>query len=472
MTAKRNLVAIDLGAESGRIFLCQWSGEQGGLREIHRFRNGPRKEGGYLVWDTECLWNEVLKGLALAAREAGGRIDSIGIDGWAVDYVLLDRSGNQLGKTFCYRDPRRSAQMQRAFSVVPKQRIYEVTGIQFLPFNTLYQLLAHIDEFPEEWEKAACWLNLPEYFLYRLSGVMTAEYTNATHTQLVDVFSRQWSVEIAEAFGLSLEKFPPITEPGTVLGNLRSEIAQELKLADAKIIAPACHDTASAVAGIPFSHERSAFVSSGTWSLVGTVLPQPVLSDETLKLNFTNEGGICHTIRFLKNVIGLWLLQQCLEEWNALGQPTTAARLVEECSEVSPEGPFFVADSETFLAPGDMVARINAALRSQGFPEESRPLELAKIIFRSLARRYAQVIDEIRRTTGKSLKCICIVGGGVKNEALNTLTHHHTGLEIMKGSNESAATGNAAVQIAALERMHSLDEVRAIAANLAPNERG
>ncbi len=462
----RNCVAIDLGAESGRLVLCTWSGKEGALREVYRCRNGPLRDGTHLVWDTEYLWREMLKGLGLAAREAGGPIDSIGIDGWAVDYVLLDASGNRIGKPYCYRDPRNSLQMQRAFSIVPKKRIYEITGIQFLPFNTLYQLLAHIQEFPHEWETASQWLNLPEYFLFRMSGISAAEYTNATHTQMVDVFGRVWSNELLQGFGLSPEKFPPIIQPGAILGKLRREVTEELGLKNVKVIAPACHDTGSAVAGIPLSHEDLAFISSGTWSLVGTVLPRPVVSEEALDLNFTNEGGICGTIRFLKNVIGMWLLQQCLEEWKGQGLAITAAELAAHCVGLSTEGPFFVIDPEAFLAPGNMIARINAALKQKGFAEQSDPTELAGTVFRSLARRYAEVISEVRQVSGKSLKRVCIVGGGVRNEVLNRLTQDYTGLEVLRGPSECAAAGNAAVQIAALEKVNSQEEIRAIVGNL------
>jgi rhamnulokinase len=464
--AQRNVVAVDLGAESGRVFLCEWDGSRGRLRQVHRFPNGPRQLDGHWFWDTEYLWGEILRGVATAAEESGGPIDSIGIDGWAVDYVLLDRSCNPIGRAFCYRDPRSGPQLERALLRVAKQRIYAITGIQFLPFNTLYQFLAHADELPQEWEQAACWLNLPEYFLFRLSGVKIAEYTNATHTQLVDLSSGQWSPELAAAFGLNLDTFPPIVQPGTVLGGMLPELITHPALAATRIIAPCCHDTGSAVVGIPVSPEKSAFLSSGTWSLTGTVLRQPVVSEEALRLNFSNEGGLCGTIRFLKNVIGLWLLQQCLEEWNSQGDCVTAARLVEDCGEVSPDGPFFVADSEHFLAPGNMVARINQALRLQGFEPQFRPLEIAKIIFRSLARRYAEVIGEVQQTTGKCLEQICIVGGGVKNESLNRLTQRLTGLEVVKGPSESTAGGNAVVQIASLEGIQSLEGIREIAGRL------
>jgi rhamnulokinase len=466
MQGARNIVAIDLGAESGRVIVCRWTGDDGTLEEVQRFPNGPHQIGEHLVWDVERLWQEILLGLRKAAKGCDGQIASLGVDGWGVDYVLVDATGHRLGQAYCYRDARVFPQIERAFSKVPKQRIYEITGIQFLPFNTLYQLLAHIDECPEEWERAALWLTLPEYFQYRLTGILAAEYTEASTTQLLEVHSRSWSKELAAALNLSLEKFPPLVEAGTVLGKLRPELAGELGLSTTQVTAPACHDTGSAVAGIPFPHDELAFISSGTWSLVGTVLAKPAVTTQGLERNFTNEGGVAGSIRFLKNVIGLWLLQECLREWNAQGHQLTAAQLAERCAGISPEGPFFIADENTFLAPGDMLGRINAALRRQGFAEETRPEELAGIIFRSLARRYAEVIAEVGEMTGKPLKRVCIVGGGVKNQTLNRLTGQFTGCEIVPGPSEATAAGNAAVQIAALEDALSLEQIQSIAGRL------
>ena len=466
MSAARNILAVDLGAESGRVVLCRWTGEEGRLEEIHRFPNGARSEGEHLVWEIERLWQEILRGLAAAAGRTGGRIDSIGVDGWGVDYVLLDRAGNRIGRTYCYRDPRNPLAMERAFACVPKKRIYEITGIQFLVFNTLFQLLAHRAEFPEEWERTSVWLTIHDYFQYRLSGVAVAEYSNASTTQLLEVFSRSWSKELASAFHLDLDRFARLVQPGTILGELRQEIATQTGLTGAKVIAPACHDTGSAVAGIPFPHDGQAFISSGTWSLVGTVLPQPIVSEDAYARNFTNEGGVGGTIRFLSNVIGLWLIQECLREWNAQGHTLTAAQLALQAADTPADGPCFIADETSFLAPGNMVERINAALRAQGFAEEKRPVELAGIILRSLARRYAEVIREVGRISGKRLNRICIVGGGVKNEPLNRLTGELTGMEVVRGPSEATAAGNAAVQIAALENARSVEAIQAIAARL------
>jgi rhamnulokinase len=466
MNISRNVVAADLGAESGRLVLCRWNGSEGTLEEIHRFPNGPQNIGNHLVWDVDRLWGEIRKGLQKAAAKTEGHIDSVGVDGWGVDYTLLDATGDRIGHSYCYRDARNVPAMEKTFARVSQERLYEITGIQFLTFNTVYQLVAHVGEFPEEWERATRWLTLPEYFQFRLSGVAAAEYTQASNTQLLDVRTKCWSQELTSALGLGLEKFPSIVQSGTVLGKLRPEVGEEVGLPGTQVIAPACHDTGSAVAGIPFPHEGLAFISSGTWSLVGTVLLAPVVGGVGQGKSFTNEGGVAGSIRFLQNVIGLWLLQECLREWNAQGQHLTAADLAAQCLEAPPDGPCFDADEATYLAPGNMVERINAGLRAAGFAEEKRPPELAAIIFRSLARRYAHVVREMGRLSGKSIKRICIVGGGVKNEALNRLTERVTGIEVVRGPSESTAAGSIAVQIAAMEKAISLEQIQAISAKL------
>ncbi len=465
MNNARNVVAVDLGAESGRLVLCRWDGGEGTLEEVHRFPNAPQQVENHLVWDLDRIWEEILRGLLKAAAKTRGHIDSIGVDGWGVDYALLDADGARIGHALCYRDARNVPAMQKVYARIPPDRIYEITGIQFMPFNTIYQLTAHLEEFPHEWERAVRWLTLPEYFQYRLTGVAVQEYTEASTTQLLDVRTRAWSPEIASALGLDLNKFPPIVQAGTVLGKVLPEVGREVGLENTRVIAPACHDTGSAVAGIPFPHEGLAFISSGTWSLVGTVLLHPVVRGDQGR-NFTNEGGVAGSIRFLQNVIGLWLLQECLREWNAQGQNLTAAGLAALCMETSLEGPYFHAEETAYLAPGNMVERINAGLRAAGFAEERRRPELAAIIFRSLARRYAAVVGELGKLSGKSIKRICIVGGGVKNEALNRLTELATGVEVVRGPSESTAAGNIAVQIAALEKAVSLEAIQAISAKL------
>jgi rhamnulokinase len=471
MKRTRNIIAIDVGNSSGRFALCEWDGQQGRLREIYQFPNAPMTIGPHVVWDTERIWGEILKGLQIASSATHGQVESMGLDSWGAEYILIDREGSRIGHAYSLRDPRNVPAMERAFQTVPVKRIYDITGIQVMPINTLYGLLAHIQELPEEWEKAWVWLGTPEYFLFRMAGVPVAEYTNAPNSQMVDACTKNWSKELCDAFGLDLEKFPPIVPPGTILGRLRTELADKVGLRGTQVIAPACHDTASAVAAIPYPHDRLAFISSGTWSLVGTVLRQPLISELGFQLNITNEGGVGQTIRFLRNVIGLWLLQELLREWNSQGLRVSAGDLVADCLGATLEGAWVdVGDEKPFLAPGNMAARINAELKARGFREVTQPHELASVVFRSLAKRYAEVLNGIERCTGKPLERLCIVGGGVRNEVLNRLAQEATGLELLKGSSEATLVGNAAVQIAALESTRSLEDIQSIASRLSFEE--
>ncbi|HZW53273.1 MAG TPA: rhamnulokinase family protein [Candidatus Elarobacter sp.] len=470
MNHPRSIAVVDLGASSGRVAMATWDGVRGRLDEVHRFGNAPVSRDGHLFWDVDRLWDEISCGVRAAAQRAGGPLASIGVDGWAVDYALLDESGDRVAPVYCYRDARNPPAMRLAHSLVPRERLYAITGIQFLPFNTLYQLRAHIAEHPHEWDRAHRWLNLPEYVLFRLSGVTVAEYTNATHTQMLEAPSRCWSREIAGAFGLDLAKFPPVVAPGTILGTVRGELAgADAHLRDAKVIAPACHDTGSAIAGIPFGHDDLGFISSGTWSLVGTVLDAPVLTAAARDAGFTNEGGIGRTIRFLTNVIGLWLLQQCVEEWRGEGVEATEALLASAASRSTFDGPWFDADNDTFLEPGGMRARIDAALELRGFAPSASPAETAAAIFRSLARRYARVLRDAQEVSGKRFDAVCVAGGGVRNRALTAWTREATGLRVIEGPAESALIGNAAVQIAALEGTTAAADVQSIARAFLPS---
>ncbi len=472
MNITRNIVAIDLGNSSGRLALCEWDGNQGSLREVYQFPNAPIEIERHVIWDAERIWAEILKGLRIASAATHGEIESLGLDSWGAEYVLIDRTGNRVGHAYCLRDSRNVAAMHRAFEIVPARKIYDITGIQVMPINALYGLLAHINELPEEWERAWLWLGTPEYYLFRMTGVPVAEYTNAPNSQIVDATSKSWSKELCDAFGLDLDRFPPIVPPGTALGLLRRDLAIDLGLKTTKVIAPACHDTASAVAAITHPHNRLAFVSSGTWSLVGTVLRRPIISELGFQLNITNEGGVGDTIRFLRNVIGLWMIQELLREWNSSGLRISAKQLVEGCRTAPLEGAWVdLKDERTFLTPGNMAARINAELAQRGFPQVTQPHELASVVFRSLGRRYAEIIDGIRRCTGEPLERLCIVGGGVRNEMLNRLAQEATGLDLLKGSSEATIIGNAAVQIAALENTRNLEDIQLIASRLRFEER-
>ena len=448
---RRSLIAVDLGAESCRVSLLRWIDGRPEIRLVHRFANAARLEGKYLRWDIDGVCEGVEEGLRACAQLAPDGIAAIGVDGWAVDYVRLRPDGTPLANPFCYRDPRNVEALHRVQSRILPDRLYQLTGVQIISLNTLYQLYADPDA-----EQAIPWINLPEYLLRRLGGKRVSEYTNATHTQLLSVRDQDWCAEIFQAAGLELEAAPPVVRPGTIIGHLQGDLATLPAFRDTSLIAPACHDTASAIAGIPAQGDDWAFISSGTWSLVGCVLNSACVSDAARSANFSNEGGVGGKIYFLKNVNGMWLLRQCLEQWRLQGQVWTVEQLVNACANFDAPECLIDVDEPDLLLPGDMPARINAQLNRLGQASISdgpaMVPRMAHLIFHSLAARYAAVLQDAASITGKTLKRIYIVGGGSKNALLNRLTAKATGLEVLTGPTESATVGNFAIQLASLER--------------------
>lgn len=466
----RRAIAVDLGAESCRVSLGEWDGAAANVRLVHRFPNGPVERDGHLYWDLEGIVAGVEEGLRRAAEQASGPVDALGVDGWAVDYVRLDAAGQPLAPPFCYRDPRTETAMPEVWQRTGRERLYELTGIQFLRFNTLYQL--HADR-RDGLPAAALWLNIPEYVLHRLGAPPVSEYTNATHTQLVDAQARAWCDEVFQKAGLDRRAAPPIVAPGTRLCRLRpwgEPLSSLAAFAATELIAPACHDTGAAVAGIADPGWDWAFISSGTWSLAGTVLEEPNTSPEAREANFTNEGGVGGRIRFLKNVNGMWLIEECLRAWRERAEMPSwsAEQLAEACARRPVPAAVFDVDAPQLLAPGNMPVRINDELRRAGFaplPDgPQQPVEMAAVIFASLAARYADVIGTLARLTGRTFRRLYIVGGGSRNEHLNRLVAERTGLRVVRGPVESSTIGNLAIQFAALEGDGQPVSARAVAA--------
>jgi rhamnulokinase len=369
-----------------------------------------------------------------------------------VDYVRLNESGRPMENPFCYRDERTVKAEQEVNSRISVERLYALTGIQHLRINTLYQLYA--DGF-HGMDQRIPWTNLPEFILHYLGGRRVAEYTNATHTQLLNLENRTWCKEIFEASDLQVEAAPPIVPPGSNIGFLGNSLGSIPAFGETKLIAPACHDTAAAIAGIPAEGEDWAFISSGTWSLVGTVLDAPCVSDSARRLNFSNEGGVGGKTYFLKNVNGMWLLRQCIEQWQMQGKRWTVAQLMEACASLAVPDNLIDVDEPEFLLPGDMPARIKAHLEQKYgtsiLCDPTHAPEMAHLVFHSLASRYAEVLSDLSTIVSKPLRRLYIVGGGSQNSLLNHLTAQATGLEIVTGSTESATVGNFAIQLAALE---------------------
>jgi rhamnulokinase len=449
---KRASIAVDLGAESCRVSLLRWVTDKAQITLVHRFANAPREVNGGLHWDLQMIEAGLEDGLRQCAALAPEGIRSIAVDGWAVDYVRVDSDGKALADPFCYRDERTIKAERALHRKIGPERLRELTGVQLIRINTLYQLYAdQLQGLPEGRQ----WLNLPEYILSRWGGVRVAEHTNATHTQMVELYQRQWCTEIFSAAHLDLASAAKIVPPGTEVGKLSGPLAELPALRDTVLIAPACHDTASAIAGIPATGNDWAYISSGTWSLVGTLLEQPRNGDAAAEENFTNLGAVGGRICFHKNVNGMWLIRQCMEKWAAEGRTWTVPELVAAAEKTTkPHGLLDVDDPDLLLA-GQMPQRINAQRVRKGFEAlEERPENapvFASLIFHSLASRYAKVLDRVAFHSGKKLKRLFVVGGASQNDYLNRLTKEATGLELFRGSAESSTVGNFAVQMAVLE---------------------
>jgi rhamnulokinase len=449
ISQEQAIVAVDLGAESCRVSLLRLNQGVPQFEVVHRCDNGPIQSEAGLVWDFDRIVEETFEGLRRCADLAPEGIASIGVDGWAVDYARLG-SRDALAKPFCYRDERTVESMAAVHALIPEDRLYNLTGAQTLRINTLYQLYADRLRGVE-----ANWINLPEYLMCLLGGRRVSEYTNATHTQLVDVHTRDWCREVFSATGLSATDAPPIVQPGTDIGRIAGVIGQLSSFAKTRLIAPACHDTASAIAGIPARGHDWAFISSGTWSLVGTVVPECITGQAARAENFTNQGGVGGSIYFLKNVNGMWMLRQCMEHWKSLGGEWRLSELIAAAAALANPTSLLDVDDPSLILPGDMPARINAQLHARGEEglnnDPAAAPEYANLIFHSLAARYARVLDRLTIVTNKRFSRVYIVGGGSRNRYLNRLIEENTGLEIIPGSAESSTIGNFAIQLAALE---------------------
>jgi rhamnulokinase len=448
------LIAVDLGAESCRVSLLRWIEDQPEIRLVHRFPNSATNHGTGLRWDIGAICKGIVEGLRACALLAPEGVAAIGVDGWAVDYVRLGPDGRPVDNPFCYRDERTAASLRQVHSRISPARLYELTGVQILALNTLYQLSADRDTV-----QSLPWVNVPEFVMHWLGGRRVSEYTNATHTQLLGVGDQAWCPEVFAAAGLDLGAAPPVVRPGTFVGRLQGTLASLPEFRGTRLIAPACHDTAAAIAGIPGPGEDWGFISSGTWSLVGCVLDSPCVSEAARSANFSNEGGVGGKIYFLKNVNGMWLLRQCIEQWRSQGQVWTVEELVAACANLEAPGYLFDVDQPELLLPGDMPSRINAQLKRGGeSPIPNGPelaAQMANLIFHSLADRYAAVLQNATSITGRSLKRLYVVGGGSRNALLNRLTARATGLEVLTGSTESTTVGNFSIQLAALDGDYS-----------------
>lgn len=459
--ATRNVAAVDLGAESGRVILARFDGREVTLEEVHRFANRPVVIHGHRFWNILALWDETLAGLR-KARRLVGELDSIGVDAWAIDYGLVDASGFLLSQPFQYRDQRTSGVMERAWRRVPREELYAYTGIQLLPFNTLYQLLAHEELQPGELSHAHRVLMIPDLLHNWLSGSLTSERTNASTTQCWNPATNAWTTDLLQRLNLPTSMLPPVVEPGTVLGPVLSSLQNDL--GRARVIAPATHDTGSAIAAVPASSSAGwGYISSGTWSLVGVELEHPLINAEALAANCTNEGGVFGTTRFLKNVMGLWLLQECQRQWERAGHATDYETLLADVDGVPAFSTLVDPDDPRFLAPSDMPAVLNAFVSERGQAPMQAPAAFARCIMESLVLRYRQVFQQISALTSTPIDRVHVLGGGARNARLNQWLASALNVPVIAGPYEATAYGNALMQLVGLGEVHTLSEVRTIA---------
>ena len=463
-------LAIDIGDSSGRHILGHIEDGRIVLEEMYRFDNKQVHKGGHDCWDMDNLWNGILGGLK-ACKEAGKIPQTIGIDTWAVDFVLIDKDGNTVGDAVAYRDGRTKDADKLVDKVIPAQELYARTGIQKQLFNTIYQLMALGEEHPEQLEQAQTMLMIPDYFDYKLTGVMKQEYTNATSTNLVYAAAKTWDYELIEMLGLPARLFGELSMPGTVVGNLTEEIQKEVGF-DATVILPATHDTGSAFLAVPARDEKAVYLSSGTWSLLGVENEEPICTEDSWRENFTNEGGAWYRFRYLKNIMGLWMIQSIRRELNGVayvagrtskysdGKQWSFPDLIEAARGAADFHSVVDANDDCFLAPESMIDAIKEYCRISGQPVPETVGEIMQCVYLSLSRCYKDAILNLCKLTGKIYTSINIVGGGCQDMYLNEMTAKAVGLPVYAGPVEGTAIGNLIVQFIAAGEFKDLQAAR------------
>ncbi len=469
MATSHSYLAIDLGAESGRAMLASFDDDQIFLKEVHRFANGPVRLNDGIHWDVLRLWSEIKAGIAVAAG-GGVKLDSLGLDTWGVDFALLDKSGALLSTPFHYRDERTDGMMDEAFARMPRAEIFANTGIQFLPINTLYQLLAMVLQKSPVLEIAETFLTIPDLFDYWLSGRITNEFTNATTTQCFDPHKRDWAIPVLGALGIPSRIFGPIIDSGTPIGALRPSIAEETGANGVQIVVPACHDTGSAVVAVPAHNQDFAWISSGTWSIMGAEVREPCVNEKVLAYNLTNEGGACGTWRLSKNIMGLWLVQECRRTWTQQGEGLSYDTLTRLASEARPFLAVIDPDRSEFFHPGDMPQRIRKYCEDTGQDVPKTKGEVVRVALESIALKYRWVLERLEELAGKQFAPLHIIGGGSKNRLLNQFTADATNRVVFTGPVEATAIGNVLMQAIGLGHIGSLTDARTVVRTSFPVE--
>ncbi|MBE2205382.1 MAG: rhamnulokinase [Chthoniobacterales bacterium] len=453
-------LACDLGAESGRVMLGSLEAGRLTLEEIHRFPNITIRLGNSIRWDILRTFDELKKGLSLVAGR-GIPVTSLSVDSWGVDYVWSGLGQELLAAPYTYRDPRTDAPFARALDTVGREKIFSESGLQFMALNTLYQLMSDLEQSPELVRHSEGFLCIADYLNFLFSGIRVAEESLASTTQIYNPTRRAWSEELIAAFGLPKSAFPSLVPSGTVLGPLTESVAEETGLLGCRVVATCSHDTGAAVAAVPAGEENDwAYLSSGTWSLIGVELPAPLINAETLAANFTNEGGFGGTTRFLKNIVGLWILQECRRDWEKAGTTWDYAELNRLAAEATPLRTLINPDDPRFLKPGDMPEKIRTFARETGQPVPESPGQFTRGILESLALLYRHTLTDIEQLTGRTIQKIHIVGGGSQSRLLNQFAADATGRTVLAGPVEATAIGNILVQAIADGKLSDLTELR------------
>jgi rhamnulokinase len=457
------VLAFDLGASSCRAMIGFVDEKEKKVRveELYRWPNYMVRIGDSLYWDVLRIWHEMKQAIKLAYKKYGNKLVSIGVDTWGIDFALLDEKGELLSNPHTYRDPRTEGIMEEVLRIIPREKLYERTGIQFWRINTLFQLYSMVKRRDPILRIAKTFLMVPDLFNYWLSGAIAAEFTEATTTQFLDPRVKNWAYDVLEALGIPTHIFPPVIEPTTKLSKIHSKVVVELDISrDIEVIAPATHDTASAIAAAPMVDENAGYVSSGTWSLVGIELPEPLINRKAMEYNYTNEGGAFNTITFLRNIQGMWLVEECRRVLAEKGIQLTYDEILKMASEAKPFKAFIDPDDDRFVAPLNMVEAINSFLEETKQEKPSSIGELFRVIFESLALKYRLVFEQAEDLIGRKLTHINIFGGGSRNWFLNQLTADFTNKVVYAGPEEATSIGNVLLQVAGLGIIKSLKELR------------
>lgn len=466
----KHFVAFDLGATSGRTILGSLRDGELVLKELTRFPNTILPLGDHYYWNIFSLYEHLCEGLRAAARE-GVEITSVGIDTWGVDFAFVGKDGSLLGLPYAYRDPHTAGAPEEYFSkVLPKEEVYGDTGIQIMNFNSLYQLYAMQRDHSSQLAAAERLLFMPDALSYLLTGEMVTEYTIASTSQLLNPRTKRIEARLLEKMGLSAELFPPIVMPGHRIGTLRAELAAACGVPQLPVVAVAGHDTASAVAAVPAANERFTYLSSGTWSLMGIEVREPFINEQTERYNFTNEGGVEGTTRLLKNITGMWILEQCLRKWKDEGRDYTYPEIVKMATAAAPFRTMIDPDDASFAAPGDMPAAIRAYCERTGQPVPDGDSATIRAIFESLALKYRFVLDRFRSLAPFEIERLHVIGGGSKNALLNQFTADSLGIPVTAGPSEATAVGNIMLQARAAGCVDTLQQMRSLIARCIPAE--